>query len=96
MNRAIGESNARETLPLSPAALPVLPSETRKLTDGRSDSERLDVRDVADDLEVHVAMVTKRCRIVNARSFRGGLTSAVTGARRFFARPVHCVVRQGD
>ena len=52
-NCAIRQPNPSSTLPFSPPSLAVPPLKASMFSNPSTDGERLDVGDVADDLEVH-------------------------------------------
>ena len=54
----IGKTNPADPLPFAPAASTIPLSQPRYLADTRTDRERLDVRDFADDGEMHQPMLT--------------------------------------
>jgi hypothetical protein len=57
-DRPVLKSNLGYPLALSPSATPIQLSESRYLSDTRADGERLDLRDVADDREIHASFCT--------------------------------------
>ncbi len=63
MKGAIRESNLRNAFPLAPATLAIEFSQPGDLTDSRPNRKRFNLRDWAEQLEVHGAMVPKLCGI---------------------------------
>jgi hypothetical protein len=67
MDRAIGQSNTSGSLAFAPATTPIDSSQPGNLADSRPCSERLDVRNLAQNLESHQQIVS-RCEIGHAIS----------------------------
>ena len=63
MDGAIGESNPRDTFPLAPMPSAVEFSKPGDLADSRPNRKCFNLRDRAEQLKIHEAMVPKLCGI---------------------------------
>src|SRR5262249_1726621 len=66
MDGAVGQPNAGDSLSFAPTAASIDSSQSPDFTDSRACGERLDLRNIAQNLEVHSTIVAKRCNPVNA------------------------------
>jgi hypothetical protein len=63
MDGAIGESDPRDTFPLAPTPSAIEFSKPGDLADSKPNRKRFNLRDRAEQLKIHEAMVPKLCSI---------------------------------
>src|ERR1700681_3479498 len=83
MNGTVSKLNTSDSLTFAPATTSVHSPQSADFTDSRSCGERLDVPNLAQNLEVHEAIVTKPFNTVNGAEIGRSLPSARTPREAF-------------
>ncbi len=73
MDGAIGKANLGNAFPLAPTSTAIELSQPGELTDSRPNRERFNLRDRAEQLETHEAIVPKSCGIRQREKMEGGV-----------------------